>query len=322
MWEANSPASKFLLTLGMVIIGAFIFSIVAFGLASAIYGINPMQMEGSLHDLDNPVAIAVLKLIQVVSEIGTFILPALFLAYAFDQSASRYLLLDKKPDSLSVLAVFLMLIAAVPTINFIAGLNAQMHLPEWLAGVERQMKASEEQATKLTEKFLQINSAAEFTLAMIMIAVLPALGEELLFRGILQRIFSEWSNNKHTGIWATAILFSAMHMQFYGFVPRMLLGVLLGYLFLWSGSLWLPILAHFINNGAAVIASYLYRNDAISINPDKVGTENDYGLVLSSAVLTAGLLWYIYKREKDNTGRWGRTQAIQSGQETHDELSQ
>jgi membrane protease YdiL (CAAX protease family) len=297
MWANNSPASKFLLTIGMVIIGAFLFSMVAFGLASAIYGVNPLQLQALLGDLENPVAISVLKLIQTVSEIGTFILPALFLAYAFDVKASNYLLLDRRPDTISVLAVFLLLVAAVPAINFIGELNSRMELPQWLSGVERQMKESEEQAAKLTEQFLVIRSPLQFVYAMIMIAVLPALGEELLFRGILQRIFSEWSRSRHTGIWATAILFSAMHMQFYGFVPRMLLGVMLGYLFVWSGSLWLPILAHFFNNGSAVIASYLYKQNSISVNPDTIGTENDYGTLGVSVILTVVLLWYIYKRE-------------------------
>lgn len=305
IWANNSPASKFLIAIGMVIIGAFLFSLVAFGLASAIYGIQPLELEGLLGDLDNPMAVSVLKLIQTVSEIGTFILPALFLAYAFDASASRYLKLDKKTDGISVVLVFILLIAAVPAINFLGELNSRLQLPEWLAGLERQMKASEDQAAQLTEKFLVIHSPLQFIFAMIMIAVLPALGEELLFRGILQRIFSEWSRNKHTGIWATAILFSAMHMQFYGFVPRMLLGVLLGYLFLWSGSLWLPIIAHFINNGAAVIASYLYKQDTISINPDKIGTEHDYISVVVSMMLTAGLLWAIYKRGQSENSMLG-----------------
>jgi len=300
MWANNSPASKFLLAIGMVIVGAFLFSLVAFGLAAAIYGINPMQLEGLLSDLDNPLTMPVLKLIQTVSEIGTFILPALFVAYTFDRSAAGYLHLDKEVNWITVAAVFALLVAAVPVINYLGEINSRMVLPSWLAGVERQMKESEEQAARLTEKFLEIKSPFQFAYAMMMIAVLPALGEELLFRGVLQRIFSEWSGNKHTGIWATAILFSAMHMQFYGFVPRMLLGVLLGYLFLWSGSLWLPILAHFFNNGAAVIASCLYRQNSISVNPDTIGTESDYVALVVSMIITAGLLWIIYKREMKN----------------------
>jgi membrane protease YdiL (CAAX protease family) len=298
IWENNSPASKFLIAVGMLIVGAFVFSLVAFGLASIVYGIDAMQLQELMNDLDNPLTISVLKMIQTISEIGTFILPALFLAYTFSTSAKNYLRLDKKARWDSVLIIFVLLIIAVPLINYLGALNSHMELPSWMEGVEQQMRASEDQAAKLTEKFLVIESSWQFIYAMIMIAVLPALGEELLFRGILQRIFSEWSGSRHTGIWATAILFSALHMQFYGFVPRLLLGVFLGYLFLWSGSLWLPIIAHFINNGAAVIASYMYRHQSLSLNPDTIGTENDYPVLIVSTILTAGLIWLIYKREK------------------------
>lgn len=271
-------------------------------MSSVIFGINPLQLQDLMNDLDNPLTISVLKMIQTVSEIGTFILPAIFLAYTFGPDTARYLHLDKKAKWDSVLLIFILLIAAVPLINFLGELNSHMQLPSWMEGVEREMRSSEEQAAKLTEKFLVIESPMQFFYAMMMIAVLPALGEELMFRGILQRIFSEWSGGKHTGIWSTAILFSAMHMQFYGFVPRLLLGVMLGYLFLWSGSLWLPIIAHFINNGAAVIASYFYTHNSLSINPDTVGTGTEYGALLISTILTVSLLFLIYKREQLNSG--------------------
>jgi len=298
IWANNSPASKFLIAMGIMIVGVFVFSLLAFSLASAIYGIGPEQLQDLLGDLDNPQTISVIKLIQTVSAIGTFILPAIFLAYTFGNSTKEYLLLDRKTKWDSVIIVFLLLIAAVPLINFLGEWNSHMELPAWMEGIERQMRASEDQAARLTEKFLLIDTTWQLIFTLIMVAVLPAIGEELMFRGILQRIFSEWSGNKHTGIWASAILFSAMHMQFYGFVPRMLLGVMLGYLFLWSGSLWLPILAHFINNGAAVIASYMYSHDSLSVNPDTVGTGTDYASVLISTLLTAGLLWLIYRREQ------------------------
>jgi len=298
IWANNSPASKFLIAMGIMIVGVFVFSLLAFSLASAIYGIGPEQLQDLLGDLDNPRTISVIKLIQTVSAIGTFILPAIFLAYTFGNSTKEYLLLDRKTKWDSVIIVFLLLIAAVPLINFLGEWNSHMELPAWMEGIERQMRASEDQAARLTEKFLLIDTTWQLIFTLIMVAVLPAIGEELMFRGILQRIFSEWSGNKHTGIWASAILFSAMHMQFYGFVPRMLLGVMLGYLFLWSGSLWLPILAHFINNGAAVIASYMYSHDSLSVNPDTVGTGTDYASVLISTLLTAGLLWLIYRREQ------------------------
>ena len=99
------------------------------------------------------------------------------------------------------------------------------------------MKNAEEEATKLREAFLNINSAFQFVIVFFMVAILPAIGEELLFRGVAQRLFSEWTKNVHWGIFISAFLFSALHMQFYGFVPRLLLGMMFSYMLEWSGSL-------------------------------------------------------------------------------------
>jgi len=133
-----------------------------------------------------------------------------------------------------------------------------------------------------------------------MIAILPAIGEELLFRGVLQRIFANWTKNIHLGVWIAAILFSAMHMQFYGFLPRMMLGVLFGYLFVWSGSLLLPILCHFINNGSAVIYAYVAGVDQFLEQEDSLGTaEGETVFTVTSALAIAGLLYFIYKKEKE-----------------------
>ena len=95
-----------------------------------------------------------------------------------------------------------------------------------------------------------------------------------------------------------AFLFSAMHMQFYGFVPRLLLGAMLGYLFVWSGSLWLSVLAHFVNNASAIIFTYLYQQQMSTIDVDAVGTrEGEVMSVLISTLLTAALLFLIYRTE-------------------------
>ncbi len=130
-----------------------------------------------------------------------------------------------------------------------------------------------------------------------MIALLPAIGEELVFRGVVQKIFRQWSRNAHVAIWTTAVLFSAMHMQFYGFIPRMLLGAMLGYMLEWSGSLWLPMLAHFINNAGAVLLTYLFQHNLSTINPDEVGTGSDFRGVGVSLVLTVLMFLMLYRRE-------------------------
>jgi uncharacterized protein len=298
IWQNNTPYSKFLLAVGVILISAVTFTLLSMVLASMVYGVGIMELANIIEDMDNPLTISILKLIQTLSEIGTFIIPAIVLAYFFDNRPAAYLGLDKKPMSSSAVLIIILMVVALPFINFLGEMNSHMSLPSWLAGLEQWMKDSEEKAMLITEKFLVMNSAGDFIYAMVMIALLPAIGEELMFRGIVQRVFSDWFRNVNTGIWVSAILFSAMHVQFYGFFPRMLLGVMLGYLYIWSGSLWLPMLAHFINNGAAVVLTYLFKSQMISIDPDKMGTQNDYVAVMISVILTASILWIVYRREK------------------------
>ena len=298
IWENTTIYSKFLLAVGVVLISASLFTIVSVFAAAGIYGINASQLQEMMTNFSNPDSIKVLKFIQTISTIGMFIVPAFVIAYFFDQHPLNYLSIDKKINFASALLVVIALIVALPLINYLGELNSHLSLPSFLSGIEKWMKDSEDKAAELTKGFLEMHSASDLIFNVFMIALLPAIGEELLFRGIIQRIFSEWSKNVHVGIWISAILFSAMHMQFYGFLPRMMLGGLLGYLLLWSGSLWLPIIAHFVNNASAVIFTYLFSEKIITEDPDKIGIEGEMISVLVSTLVFSFLLWVVYKREK------------------------
>jgi membrane protease YdiL (CAAX protease family) len=178
-----------------------------------------------------------------------------------------------------------------------------MQLPGIFSGVEDWMKNMEENAMELTELFLDTKSIGGFLFNIFMIAVLPAIGEELMFRGVLQKQFSDWFRNNHMAIWFTAFLFSAMHMQFYGFLPRFFLGVIFGYLFFWSGSIWLPIIAHFINNTIAVTVYFLINNGKINESVEEIGTTGHGSLIYLpiSIILIAVILFQIYKQEEKPT---------------------
>jgi membrane protease YdiL (CAAX protease family) len=122
-----------------------------------------------------------------------------------------------------------------------------------------------------------------------MVALLPAVGEEFLFRGVIQRSFTRMTKNHHHGIWISAFFFSALHMQFYGFLPRLLLGGLFGYLLVWSGSMWIPILAHFFNNAFAVISLYLIDNNLMNPEIENFGSDSEsfYYTFISLALIVA-----------------------------------
>ena len=186
---------------------------------------------------------------------------------------------------------------AAPFINFIGELNANMVLPEWMSGVEKWMRNAEDNAEVLTKAFLKVDSINGLLFNLFMIAFLPAIGEELLFRGVIQRIFTNWTRSYHWGIWISAILFSALHMQFFGFIPRMLLGAMFGYLLVWSGSMWLSIFAHFLNNGIAVIAMYMIDKNMLTGDVEVVGsTQESYYMAAISLGLIVVFMFMIKRQ--------------------------
>ena len=134
--------------------------------------------------------------------------------------------------------------------------NANIDLPDFLNGFEQWAKEPEQTLAETTERYTDFSNFPEFIVGLIAISILPGIGEEFFFRGVFQNSLHKWTKNIHIAIWVSAFIFSAIHIQFYGLVPRMLLGALFGYLYYWSGSLWYAIIAHMANNGIAVIITY------------------------------------------------------------------
>lgn len=195
-----------------------------------------------------------MRLFQLFNSVGTFLFPSLGIAWMCSHHPRNYLSVGKLPGGSVLWLTFLTMILFAPFINFTAVLNKEMALPEFMAPVENWMKAQEETAERLTLLLLSGNGFFTLLANLIVIAVTAAVTEEFLFRGTLERIIGKWTSNHHIVIWVAAIIFSAIHMQFYGFIPRMLLGAYFGYLLYWSKNIWLPIFAHFCNNAFAVLS--------------------------------------------------------------------
>ena len=294
------PFQKLLFVIGIMFLSSFVFFVASFAVARFYYGINLFSNPDILNDLNNPDVIRSLKVLQVLSGgLGLFIIPAFAAAYFFDNAPAAYLRLKKSAALISIFLIVLILFFSMPFINWMVDINSSLQLPSAFSSLELWMKNSEEEAARLTEAFLQGDSIASLASNLFIVALLPALGEELFFRGILQKLFSQITKNNHIAILITATLFSAFHLQFYGFLPRMVLGVFLGYLLVWSGSLWLPIFAHFINNGAAVVLMFLQQQNKISFDPETVGTSPDEKIMLlSSIAITFFLIYLVFKIEK------------------------
>lgn len=193
------------------------------------------------------------------------------------------------------LVAFFFAVAALPLISMLAERNKGMELPSFLASVEEIMRQMEESALAMTEKFLNTSSFGMMIVNLLVMALLPAVCEEMMFRGWLQRVLSD-RLNYHVAIWVSAFIFSAIHFQFYGFVPRMIIGAALGYLYCYTGSLWASIIAHFTNNAAAVITAFLAYNGYTSINFDLIGTGDTWYLSVASVAVCLALMGVVKKK--------------------------
>ena len=236
-----------------------------------------------------------LKILQLIQSVGMFVIPPLILGFLWSLKPFRYLQLNRFPNKEFTFYAIVIMLIAIPFINLLSQLNQQISLPAFFAPIEAYMKASELQIAELTQKMLNVKSLDALAFNILLIAILPALGEELFFRGIIQKILSE-RRNVHLAIWVSAFIFSAIHMQFYGFFPRLLLGAFLGYLLFWSGNLWLPIIAHFTNNAVAVVFYYLKFNGDSVLDIETIGSEGTWWLGVISGILVIGGILFIRKR--------------------------
>ncbi len=292
--QKYTPAKQLLLTLLIVLASFLIFMFVGSVLTALFFNINLIKDASSLDASSANANIEALKFLQTIYSFGLFVIPSLILAYLFSRKISSYLYLTKKPKLRLILLAIGITIFALPTINFLGEWNTQLHLPSFLSDLEELMKQSEQKAQLITQKFLVMHSISDLAVNLFVIAIIPALGEELLFRGVIQQVFARMTGSKHWAIWITAFLFSALHLQFFGFFPRMLMGVLFGYMLVWSGNLWLPIIAHLTNNGMAVIVTYLIGEEHISKEVEQFGS-NQFGGVIFS-VLVVALFMLIFLR--------------------------
>ena len=300
MLRGLGPGWQLLFFCLIALISWSLFTMIGNLITSSLWGVNTVDFRGIFNQLEDPAVMSSLKLMQILQHIGLAIVPALLFAYIVSGKTVEYLALNRSALPLSYLLAAGVLLCATPIVNWMIMVNGAMELPGFLTGMEDWMKEMEDMGATLIERFLEMESVEALLLNLFMIGILPALGEELMFRGVIQRIFSSWTRNVHLGVWITAIIFSAIHMQFYGFLPRMMLGVLFGYLFVWSGSLLLPIFCHLIYNGSGVMLAYLWGVEEFSEQEGNIGsTSDDSLLTMASTLAVAGLLYVIYRKEKE-----------------------
>lgn len=274
--------------------GVSLASFFGFLIAQFVLGVPLLTNPTLAEDLLNPELVPALRMLQVMQALGMLILPSL--AYLYLTHSSNGLGIFHTPMRQGIMLSIVLFMVAMPFINFLGDWNAHIALPEpfgtWVTQKETQTE-------KLIERFLQMPHLGWLAFNLFMIALLPALGEELLFRGVAQRLLANWSGNAHVAVWVAAILFSAIHMQFLGFVPRLFMGAALGYLFLWSGNLWYPIIAHFANNAMAVVLVYMQQHGSSQTTLDTAGIQDPSMAAFSLAFCL--MLMYLFKATQGNS---------------------
>ena len=199
-----------------------------------------------------------------VQDVLGFIVPAVAAMAIFYRRPLHAMCLDRAPGLKAILVVLVFEVLSLPAMNWLVNVNEAMTLPSWMSGIEQVMRTMEDSAADATEQLLDVNTLWQLISTVFVVGLMAGLSEEMLFRGAMQRTMQDSRLNAHAAVWITAILFSAFHMQFFGFVPRMVLGVWLGYLLVWTRSLWVPIIAHTLNNSTVVFFSYMANKGIIA----------------------------------------------------------
>jgi hypothetical protein len=256
-----------------------------------LMGYDPYHWQELMTESATEVQRNAARFFALLNNLTTFLVPALICAIvAAKRNWYKLLKINVFSKPSNVLWSILIMLISIPLIQYTYSINQQLDLPEW-------MKEMEKSTETLIKSILKADHSYEFWINILLFAVIPALGEEFFFRGMLQQQFKKIFKDPHIAIWVTAFIFSSIHFQFAGFVPRFLLGGILGYVFYFMGSLWMPIIGHFTNNALMVVAAHLYQTGQISMDLEKQEFPWQAGII--SLLLTLGMLYILEKNNND-----------------------
>lgn len=239
---------------------------------------------------DHTLFIPVMIMQGTGSFIGLILLPALYIRTVEHKPLSPFVT-QVQPWVIIIPLLMVLGVVFQASITPVIEWNMNFQFPEFMSGFGTWAREREDALMGLTKLLTKFESENDFFFAFIVIALIPGIGEELVFRGLIQNELKRGTGNVHLAIWTAAFLFSAIHMQFFGFVPRMLLGALFGYLYHWSGNLIVPMFAHFFHNGFTLFMMYLYQIGSITV--DLESTEAlPWPWVITGIISTFALLYY------------------------------
>lgn len=243
-----------------------------------------------------------LKISQFIASVFIFIIPCILLSYFSTKESFNIFGFKSELKRQNILLILFMMIFIQPFVVFCMQLNTSfLHsVSDYIPVIYNQMELMEDKAAELTNFFLSMNSPMDLLFNLFLIALIPAIGEELFFRGIVQKKLGNILKSPHVAVIITSFIFSAIHMQFFGFLPRFILGLILGYLFYYSANLWMSVLGHFINNALGVLL--MYSAFANKLTPDITNIKNtDISLFQAFFSVSVVLIFfYLYKQINTN----------------------
>ena len=290
IYRNKSESTKLFLFVMIVFISALI-GVLSIGIIFADIGELNFTQEN----------ISQLKIMQLISSVFIFIIPPLLFSYFENNQYLKELGFNSKFKRQNILMILMIILFSQPLVAYCMQLNLDFihSISDYIPKVIESMKQMEEDAKLLTESLLKMDNIRDLLFNLFLIAIIPAIGEEMFFRGVIQKKLKNILRNPHIAILITSFIFSAIHMQFFGFLPRFFLGIILGYLFYYSGSLWMPIIAHFINNALAVLLMYLPFSE--KINTDISQLENAEISMIQATIFLLIVLFFIYLYKQINS---------------------
>lgn len=285
IWAETSHANLLYYLLVVIFAGLIASYIIGASFCQLVYGISFFSSSQQVFDPNNTQLIGAMKAMQFFNAIGTFFLPPVLFLHFRGKSFRDYLQINEKLQLNKLLIVTLVALLIIPLANFMGALNELIPLPEFL----NFLKQAEEQTMRITEQFLVMPHLSDLFLMLLLMGLVAGIGEELLFRGIIQNLFKNWSGSTHLAVWLTALLFSVIHLQYHAVLPRFVLGALIGYVYVYSGNLKYSMLLHLVYNSVLVIMTYLIQHGVLSASWEFIGVGN----MLLVFVASLFVLWLI-----------------------------
>lgn len=248
---------KLFVLIVLILFGSTLVGGLGYFTVSNMFGLSPDDIASGLSGPGGSIPANAVRILQAFMSLGMFLVPALAYSQMSKDRESEFFGLHKPIPAAVWILVFVLMIIISPTIDGIVYLNYNLPYPDFLSGLVNDLTAKQEMLSQQMERLTEMSNLTMFFINLVIIAVIPAVGEEWLFRGVIQKLFKERFQSSHKAIWLTAFFFALLHQSIFYFLGLWVLGALLGYLKEWSGNIWLPVLAHFINNSAILVVMYL-----------------------------------------------------------------